>query len=147
MNRDDIRARLLARHLKSQDFNDSLPDLPELDGQLSLIELTAAATSRVDKLATGQDGSKDEGLQMGGMVAQSLVTRDTKERVFADTDIEAVAAMGLSVLTPISVAIASLSGISQDALSNALKNLPATPANASSTSSPASSAEVLPAAS
>jgi len=50
------------------------------------------------------------------------VLRSTKERILSDTDIEAAASMGLSVLTPLAQKISLLSGIDPEALTKAKKS-------------------------
>lgn len=123
MNATEARVLLFKRKLKYEDYELSIPGVPELDGQLGLLELTAAATMQVDKLSKNEDGESEESLQLAGMVAQSLVMRETKERIFSDNDIEAVSGFGLSVLVPLSQRIKAMSGLDEDALELAKKNL------------------------
>lgn len=122
MNREQIRAAFMNRKLKTVDFTQSLPDLEDLDGQLSLRELTAASSVQLDAAGEQNSSVPKEALQMGSMITASLVTRDTQEQVFGDADVEFVANMGLSVLVPIAEQIAVLSGTTVAALANAKKN-------------------------
>lgn len=144
----DIRARLFKRTLGILPVDDaSLPeDLADLRGQLSVVELKGVDTSKAAKLATGSDGEIDELQANVALICQSLVLTETKERVFNDNDSEAVAAMGLSVIKPLSTLVQAVCGMNAEALAAAKKNSVTIPANASGTSLPANS-EVLPAVS
>jgi hypothetical protein len=134
----EARALFFQRKLAIVPLTDSLLGLEQLDGQLSVMELTAAAASRADKLAKTSDGIADEALQLGATVALSLVMSDTKERVFSDADIEGVAAFGMTVLKPISMKIKEVSGLLTPAeVETAKKNSSQTHGSDSRTSSPA----------
>jgi hypothetical protein len=122
MHAAEARALLFQRKLAYQEFKGSVPGIPELDGQLGILELTGTVTSQIDMLAKGPDGKTIDTLQMAGIVANGLVLRETKERIFSDGDIEGVASMGTTVLLPITIAISELSGISKESLEIAKKN-------------------------
>ena len=136
MNAAEIRAALYKRQLNLINVEESIPGLPELDGLLACIELNGQQTSQAEKLADTPQGT-DQVLMMAAMVCQSLVTRDTKERIFSDTDVEGVAKFGLSVLSPLSKLVAIASGIDPDTLEQAKKNLNLTTVSSSNGSSPA----------
>lgn len=144
MHAAEARALLFQRKLAYQDFNGSIPGVPDLDGKLGILELTGTVTSQIDMLAKGPDGKTVDTLQMAGIVANGLVLRESKERIFSDNDIEGVAGMGTTVLLPIALAISELSGISKESLEAAKKNLIAAPTPISRTSSHANSVEVTP---
>lgn len=135
MHAAEARALLFQRKLAYQNFEGSIPGVPELDGKLGLLELTGTVVSTVDLLSKGPDGNTVDVLQMAGLVCNGLVMRDTKERVFSDTDIEGVAGFGLTVLMPIAMLISDLSGTSQEALERAKKTLSPTTARISPSSS------------
>jgi hypothetical protein len=122
MNRAQAREKFLARKQRTIDLADSLPGLEELDGQLALRELTAAQTTQIDRLSKDANDKSDEGLQMAGLVAKSLIFRADGERIFEDNDIQALSELGLSVLTPIATKVAKLSGLDMKALEDAKKN-------------------------
>ena len=138
------RALLFQRKLAYQDYNGSIPGVPELDGQLGILELTGTITSQIDRLAKDPDGGTVDTLQMAGMVVNGLVMRESKERLFADNDTEAVAGFGLLVLIPLATLVADLSGVSKDALERAKKTLKIAPAPTSPTSSPANLVAATP---
>jgi hypothetical protein len=135
MHAAEARALLFQRKLAYQDFEGSIPGVPELDDKLGLLELTGTVVSTVDALSKGPDGNTVDVLQMAGLVCNGLVMRDTKERVFSDTDIEGVAGFGLTVLMPIAMLISDLSGTSQEALERAKKTLSPTTVRISPSSS------------
>lgn len=122
MNAAQARALLFKRQLNIKNVDISLSGLPELDGQLAILELRGTDTSHADKLAEGPDGTTDEILMMAALVCKGLVMRDTKERVFNDTDLEGVAAFGLTILKPFGELVAEASGLDAEALANAKKN-------------------------
>lgn len=122
MNREEIRAAFMNRPLQTLDLNATLPGLEQLEGQLSLQELTAETAVQSETLGQTNTETPDKALQLGATIIAALITRDTKERVFADADVQFVANFGLSVITPIATQIAELSGTTVDALANAKKN-------------------------
>ena len=122
LNEEQVRAAFLNRPKKRVPFEESIEGLEQLDGQLAIQELSAAATTHVELLAKQRDGEADEALMLAGIVAKALVLRRTHNRIFKDTDIQAVSEFGLSILKPLSEKIAEVSGISPDALTNAKKN-------------------------
>lgn len=142
INAQDARAAFLNRSRQIVDFNEELPGLPELTGQLSIQELSAKDAVQGEKLSKDAQGNQDESVMLGAMVVKSLVTRDTHERIFADNDMDAVAEFGLSVLSLLGNAIKDLSGIGQTAADAAKKNLTQTTDSASPTSSPENSNQV-----
>lgn len=144
MHAAEARALLFQRKLAYQDFEGSIPGVPELDDKLGLLELTGTVVSTIDALAKGPGGETVDVLQMSGLVCNGLVMRETKDRVFSDGDIEGVAGFGLTVLMPIAMLISDLSGTSQEALERAKKTLTPTPAPTSPTSSHGNLAGVTP---
>ncbi len=154
MNAAEARALLFQRKLHEVPVDFSLPDLEVLDGQLSMLELTAGDMQHAGKLAEGPDGTDDEIMMTAAMVCKSLVLRESKERIFSDTDIGAidfatgvssgVAGFGMTILKPLSELVAKACGLTADDLLAAKKNSPTIPVSASDTSSPEKS-EVAPA--
>lgn len=135
MNAAEIRALLYLRKLQYEDFAGSLPGIPELDGQLGILELPASEFVHAEKLAKGKDGDTDESLTLGAYVTKGLISRETKERIFQDTEIEAVAAFGPSILMPIVRRIKTISGMDDIAKSieDAKKNSNQTPSSGTAT--------------
>lgn len=123
MNAAEIRALLLERKLAYKDYEGTLPRFPELDGLLGLMEISASDGIKASLIATGEDGKVDSSLQLASIVIDSLVLRSTKEHIFSETDLEAVAGFGMSILAPIARQTKALSGLDTDALEDAKKNL------------------------
>jgi hypothetical protein len=154
MNAAEVRALLFKRQLSMENVEWSIPGLPELDGQLATLELRGNDTSHVDKLAEGPDGTTDELLSTAAIICKSLVLRDSKERIFSDTDMGAVdpvtgvgsgvAGFGMSVLQPLSDQIMRVSALGKYRVDTTKKNLPTTPENVSNTFSPEQSVEAQP---
>lgn len=138
MQAAEARALLFQRKLNYEDYTDSLPGLPELDGQLGILELPADESVSLKKNIKDASGEDNEALGLASMVSKALVMRDTKERVFQDTDIPMVAGFGMSRLLPITKKISAVSKLSQDDIEAAKKNSIAIPGSDSATSSPAS---------
>jgi hypothetical protein len=156
MNALEARVLLFQRKLREMLVEESLPDLSELDGQLSMLELKAGDLQHANKLAEGPDGTADEILLTAAMVCKSLVMRDTKERLFSDNDMgsidystgtsSGVASFGMTIIKPLSDLVAQVCGLTPDALLAAKKNSPTIPVSASATSLPVNS-EAAPVAS
>ncbi len=123
MNAFEARTLLFQRKLAIKDVDWSIPGLPELDNQLAILELGADQTGLSAKLAEKPDGTTDNILAMAASVCFALVMRDTKERVFSDRDVEAVASLGASVLKPLGDLVVEVSGLASNALEDAKKNL------------------------
>src|SRR6266487_227472 len=123
MNALEARTLLFQRKLACKEVDWSIPGLPELDNQLAILELGADQTGLAAKLAERPDGTTDNILAMAATVCFALVMRDTKERVFTDRDVEAVASLGASVLKPLGDLVVQASGLAPDALEEAKKNL------------------------
>lgn len=132
------RALLFQRKLAELPVEFSIPGISELDNQLSVLELGADQLSLAAKLAETPNGP-DKMLATAASVCLSLVMRETKERIFSDTDVEAVSKFGMTVLLPLSKLVDQVSGLSPSAVEDAKKNSSTTPANDSNTSSPTAS--------
>jgi hypothetical protein len=141
LTREQIREKLLNFKKKTVDFIGSLPGLEELNGELAIRELSAADTSAISGMAKSEDGYQDH-LDVAGTVARGLVHRETKERIFSDLDMEAVAEFGLSVLRPIVEEIKKISGLNPTVVADAKKNSQPTP-KAEPNASPTSSTETV----
>nr|BBH90136.1 hypothetical protein KTC_48870 [Thermosporothrix sp. COM3]BBH90201.1 hypothetical protein KTC_49520 [Thermosporothrix sp. COM3]BBH90266.1 hypothetical protein KTC_50170 [Thermosporothrix sp. COM3] len=126
----EIRAKFFNRRLKVQDLEVTLPGLEELDGQLALRELTAKEVVQAERLSKDETG-RNEALEAAAFVTYSLITREGKEQIFSEQDIDGVAGFGMSVLTPIAEKIRELSAIDAD---ETQKNLKQTTSNTSPTS-------------
>jgi hypothetical protein len=154
MNAAEARALLFKRQLSIENVEWSIPGLPELDGQLATLELRGNDTSHADKLAEGPDGETDEALATAALVCKALVMRDSKERVFSDTDMgsidpitgvaSGVVGFGMTVLKPLATQIMRVSQIGRFAIDTTKKNLTPTQESDSNTSSPELSATEQP---
>jgi hypothetical protein len=118
MNAEQARALLFQRKVAYKDFEGTIPGIPELTGHLGILEIPA----RQLVAATKGENESDEALQLATIVAQALVMRGSKERVFSDTDIESVADFGLSILRPIAEEVNRVSGVTPEMVEQAKKN-------------------------
>lgn len=131
MKAHEARALLFNRKLQGKPVEFSIPGIPELDGQLFMLELTARDTRIIDKMSKDADGVKDQIKAQAGVICRGLVMRDTKERVFADLDIDMIAGndepddgkpvdgFGTFVLRLLGDEIGKLSGFEPDAIEKA----------------------------
>jgi|SRR5262245_13939255 len=131
----EAREKFMNRKKRMIALDVSLPDLEELDGQLGVLELTAKDIESAQKLSKGADGEQDSMAMTAGMIARALVMLDTRERIFNDNDIGyMVENFGLAILEPLGTKVALGSGISENALEEAKKNLMQTTVSASASS-------------
>lgn len=135
MNAAEARALLFQRKLAEVPVNVSLPDLSALDGLLSVLELSGADMTEAKKLASNAAGEIDDVLAGAAMICASLVMRDTKERVLNITDMNAVAAWGGTIITPLVQLVSKASGFNPEDAAKAKANFLPMDANGSSTSS------------
>jgi len=144
----EVRKLLFERKLKSEPVSDATIDswestdakeLAVLKGQVSLVEMRGSDTTQANAHATGSDGKIDGMTVSAFLIGRALVLEASRERVFTDADTDAIAAFGLTVLTPLSTAIVALSGLDTEAAAAARANFLPTPANGSNTSSVAPS--------
>lgn len=129
------RALLFQRKLAELQVEISLPGLEALDHQLSVLEIPGDSIQEGTELAKGPDGNVNAQIVQAFAICRSLVLRETKERIFSDTDVEAVAKFGISITKPLSDLVSEVSGMADGAVSTAKKNSLAIAALASSTSS------------
>lgn len=137
----EARALLFNRKLKCLPVDFEIPDLPELTGELAVLELKAIDLTNAEKEAQTPDG-QDDILMMAATTIKSLVMLDTKERVLQDNDLNSVAEWGISVLKPLSDLVLKVSNIGQNTLQNTKEQLAANPTSDLATSSTGNSAEV-----
>jgi hypothetical protein len=130
----EARALLFQRKITLLNVDFTIPEIPELDDQLAVLELTAADVSQCQKLSKTADGS-DQTLAMAASIVKSLVMRENRERVCGDNDVEAVAGWGLSVIKPLSDLVDKVSGLTPTAVVDAKKNSKTTQKNDSDSSS------------
>lgn len=135
------RTLLFQRKLSIKNVDFSLPGVEALDNQLAIIELGEDQLQECSALAEKPDGTVDKTLVGSAAICKSLVLRDSKERILTDTDVEAVASWGHTILQLIGDLVAEVSALSKEASEAAKKNFPKTGANDSGTSSPVNSAE------
>lgn len=120
----EIREKLFNRKRRMQKIEISLPDLQELDGQLAIQELTAKDVEFAQNASKGPDGEVQTMLMTATLLARSLVTYETKERIFTDDDRGFIADnFGLLILQPIGLEMQKISGLTADAIEDAKKNL------------------------
>jgi hypothetical protein len=135
MKAHEVRARLFNRKLQGKDVDFSIPGCPELDGQLYITELTARDSRIITKLARMEDGTTDPIVAQAATVCRALRLKETKERIFGDLDIDAIAGndkddggvgadapvdgFGTFVLKLLGDEIGKLSGFEPDAMERA----------------------------
>lgn len=141
----EARALLFNRKLRMLPVIFEIPDLPELNGELGMLELKASELKHAEKLAQGPDGETDEIVMMAAVVIKALVMLDTKEQVLDDNSLTSVAEWGLTVLKPLSDLASEASGIGIDLLKEAKARLQANPTSVSANSSTVNSAAAAPA--
>jgi hypothetical protein len=127
----EARALLFQRKLQGKPVEFSIPGVPELDGKLYMLELTARDTRIISKMSKNADGEMDQIASQAAVVCRGLVMADTKERVFADLDIDMIAGndepdegkpidgFGTFVLKLLGDEISKLSGFDPDAVEQA----------------------------
>ncbi len=136
----EARALLFNRKLRMLPVPFEIPDLPELNGELGMLELKASELKQAEKLSQGPDGETDEMVMMAAIVIQSLVMLNTKEQVCQQNDLTSVSEWGLSVLKPLSDLASEASNIGVDLLKEAKERLSKNPMNVSASSSTVNSA-------
>jgi hypothetical protein len=112
--KEQIQEKLLNRKKRLIKLEVSLPDLEEIDDQLALVELSAKDVEFAQNASKGPDGQTNEVSTLAGMVSRALVMYETKERIFTDNHIDAIAEWGLLVLQPLGNAIRESSGLTQE---------------------------------
>lgn len=118
----EVRAALFNRKLREFPIDFVIEGLEMYTNELSVLELTGTDTSHANKLAVDSDGKSDPILSQAAVVCKSLIIRETKERVFADLDLDMVAGMGLSVLKPVGDLVTQVSGLDPAAFEVTKKN-------------------------
>lgn len=131
----EARVLLFNRKLKMLPVIFEIPDLPELTGELGMLELKAVDLKQAEREAQGPDDQTDNILMMAAVVIKSLVMLDTKELVLQPNDLTSVSEWGLSVLKPLSDLAEEASNIGVDLLKEAKAKLQANPTPDSVTSS------------
>ncbi len=120
----EIREKIMNRGRRMQKLDISLPDLEDLNGQLAVQELTAKDLEEAQNRSKGKDGETQQILMTAFMITKSLVSYQTKERIFSDDDAGFIAEhLGLTTLMPLSTEIQKINNISSDGLEQAKKNL------------------------
>ena len=140
MDRLTARQLMMNRKNRKVPVPFSLPDLEELDGHLSVMELPADQIQEMAGMAETPKGV-DNTLAAAASIVRALVLTETSERIFDDKDLGTVAQFGSTITKPLSDLVADVCGLSPDAVEKAKKNLVKTPGSGSSTSSPESSEE------
>lgn len=139
MDRLTARQLMMNRKNRKVAVPFSLPDLAELDGLLSVMELPTDQIEEMAKMAETPVGVSNT-LAAAASIVKSLVLTETSERIFDDKDLGTVAQFGSTVNKPLSDLVADVCGLSPEAMTNAKKNYVTIPASDSSTSSPENSA-------
>lgn len=138
--KEQIRQRMMDRKRSMQKLEVELPGLEDLNGELAVQALTPGDVADADKLSKDKDGNEDPMLENGVLIARSLVTYATKERLFEDTDAEWIKQeWETNVYVPLIYAVKEFSGISGVAYENAKKKYRQTQERNSATSSENSS--------
>lgn len=137
----EARALLFNRKLRMLPVPFEIPDLPELNGELGMLELRASELKNAEKLAQGPDGELDDDVLMAAIVIKSLVMLDTKEQVCDENALTSVTDWGITVLKPLFSLASEASNIGVDLLKQAKERLAANPTKDLPTSSLENSGE------
>lgn len=128
MDAKSIREKLMNRKPKVELLDIPLPDLPELDGQIYVMEISSQDMSWAKKKATDQDGVMNEEKANAASMARSLISREaydadgTIDRIFSDDDIDFIAGtkdvrgFGSTVILSIMSRVNRVSGMTNDFL-------------------------------
>lgn len=119
----EARALLFNRKLRMLPVIFEIPDLPELNGELGMLELKATELKHAEAVSKDSDGKNDEIVMMAAIVTKSLVMLDSKEQVCQDNDLTSVTEWGLTVLKPLADLAGEASNIGIDLLADAKKKL------------------------
>lgn len=156
MKAHEARALLFNRKLQGKPVDFSIPGVPELDGQLYMLELTARDTRIISKLSKNADGETDQITSQAAVICRGLVLKETKERIFSDFDIDMIAGneepddgkpidgFGTIVLKMLGDEISRLSGFDPDAIKEAKESFLQTHAVDSTSSSIENSERLAP---
>lgn len=140
----EARALLFNRKLRMLPVPFEIPDLPELNGELGMLELRASELKNAEKLSLGSDGEIDDDVLMAAIVIKSLVMLDTKEQICDEHALTSVTDWGITVLKPLFSLASEASNIGVDLLKEAKARLQANPTNTLPTFSPENSVEASP---
>jgi hypothetical protein len=140
----EARALLFNRKLRLLPVPFEIPDLPELNGELGVLELKATELKNAEALSKGPDGETDDLVMMAAIIVKALVMLDSKEQVCQDNDLTSVTEWGLTVLKSLADLAGEASGIGVDLLAQTKKNLSQAPTSGSPNSSTANSEPVDP---
>jgi hypothetical protein len=151
MNKYEARALLFNRKLQGKPVEFEIPGVPELNGQLFIRELHARDTRLIDKMSRRPDGTKDTITSQAAVVWRGLLLAETKEPIFNELDIDAIAGndkddggmggdapidgFGTFVLKLLGDEISRLSGFDESAVEQAKQNFLATRENGSTSTS------------
>jgi hypothetical protein len=138
----EARALLFNRKLRMLPVIFEIPDIPELNGELGMLELKASELTHAEALAKGPDGETDAVVMMAAVVIKALVMLDSKEQILENNSLTSVTEWGLTVLKPLSDLASEVSGIGIDLLAEAKAKLQANPTKDSPTLSQESLVEV-----
>src|SRR6266700_292157 len=137
----EARALLFNRKLRMLPVIFEIPDLPELNGELGMLELKATELKNAEALSKGPDGETDEIVMMAAIVTKALVMLDSKEQVLEDSSLTSVTEWGLTVLKPLADLAGDASGIGVNLLEEAKKKLQAALTKDSNSSSTGNSGQ------
>lgn len=134
--KEQIREKMMNRKRRMQKLEIELPDLEELNGELAVQALSPGDYDDAGELSKDKDGNSDALLEGGVLIARSVVSYATKERLFEDTDAEWIKQeFETSVYVPLLFAVKEFSNISEEAYENAKKNYQKSLKQGSATSS------------
>lgn len=144
-----IREKLLNRKLKIELLDVPIPGLPELDGEIYIMEISGQDMDDAKKIAMNANGILNESLSNAITIARSLIAREpydrdgTIDRVFSDTDIDFIAGkrgpdgkieirgFGSTTILTLVTRVCQVSGLTTDFLKTLGTNLIPTPSIAS----------------
>jgi hypothetical protein len=132
MDTQSARNYILTQAPKTQDV--ATPFWPDLNGQVALRDMPGA--DLIDQSVAQMSGNLSASALPAAIVCKSLILKDTGERIFQDTDRDAVAQLGSTVLKPLFEQVQSFFGLGQNVdIEQLKKSLGTTTSNSLGTSS------------
>jgi hypothetical protein len=89
--------------------------------ELAIKDVPGNELGRLEKQAA-KDPSMDDVTQTAALICRCLINKATGELIFQPTDRDAIASLGGTKLTPLSLQIGEFFGMHKDAIANAKKN-------------------------
>jgi hypothetical protein len=122
MDAKQIREKLMNRKPKVELLDLQIPGLPELNGQIAVMEINGEDMTYAKKRGAGEDGVISEDISNAATIARSLISNDvfvnkgTIQRIFSDDDIDFIVKFGSTVLLSLTGRVNRVSGFTEDFL-------------------------------